>query len=597
MSTNSFAKRKSLSLRVFLTVTALMIVNALVIIGAGVTVYGGEGSMGYFITVALISVVIIGPLIHFSIMRCFNYVLGRLRKNIEAFTTGELHFGARNQEDVDGAGELYTSFGKMAEVYSMLIADFKHMVAEHVSGHYDVRIDQNKYRGDFAELVKNINDMTFMYVDDTLELLKVIDQYGKGNFNAEVRRYEENWSWANDVMDDFRENLKHVIDEVNMISKAAHDGNFKITIDAGNAQGEWKHMFITMNKFIKNINEPLSEIENNVVIMSQGDFSPLEGEFHGVFKNLQDSCNLTNKRSEQTINEIARILEAIAEGDLTVKGHEGIVYEPIREAIGTILTSFNKSMKDIALMAKQLDESSDVLEINAGSLADGINVQASSVEEMHAMMEIMTENAASNSENAGKAAVLSKESDDYARNGDRDMKDMLVAMGKIKDSSANISKVIKVIEDIAFQTNLLALNASVEAARAGEHGKSFAVVADEVRTLASRSHVAVKDTTELIEDSINKVDSGLKNVGDVGKALATIVTDVSQVTDMITKIAGTSDSQSRSIEQALIGIAGISEVVQSNAKASDQCSTVSKEVAEQARVLKRMVSAYRLRDR
>jgi len=589
--------RKSLSMRITIIIFMLMIVNVVVIVGAGTLIFYNDGRVMNLVFLALISAVVNGPLIYFGVTRMLQRALNRLDSSIQAFSNGELVFRTRKENEPDSVGRIYMSFGKLAGTYSMLIQDLKYMAEEHKLGHYNVRIDESKYTGNFANIVKEINEMTFLYVDDTVEILRVLKEFGNGNFDVQVRKYEENWAWANEVMNDMRENLQHVVDEINMLAENASRGNFNVTVDEGNATGEFKLMFRRMNEFIRNINEPLSKIEHNVLIMSQGDFSPLDDKFQGVFENLRNSCNVTNARSEKTINDIAEILKSIAQGDLTVTGHDKIIYAPIREAIGTILESLNNSMTEINAMADKLDISSDILEENSASLANSTSIQASTVEELHASMEQMSANATLSSKSAENAARLSKESDDYARAGDKDMRLMLVAMERIKESSSNISKVIRVIEDIAFQTNLLALNASVEAARAGEHGKSFAVVADEVRTLASRSHTAVKDTTALIEDSINKVDSGLKNVEDVEESLAKIVEDVSQVSEMIGHISNVSEEQSSSLEQLLQAVDSMSNVLQDNSRASQDCSTVSKEVADQARVLKNMVSFYKLRGR
>jgi methyl-accepting chemotaxis protein len=229
------------------------------------------------------------------------------------------------------------------------------------------------------------------------------------------------------------------------------------------------------------------------------------------------------------------------------------------------------------------------------TLASGASEQASSVEELNATVLTINESTVRNSDNAKTAERISEDSKNNAALGEADMKHMLTAMNGIKDSSSDISKVIKVIDEIAFQTNLLALNASVEAARAGEHGRGFAVVADEVRSLASRSQESARETAAMIEESNRKVDEGMALADKTANALQTIIGDVNRIAGIISNIAIASQEQAEAIGQVTEGLNQITEVVQNNSATSEEAASAAEELSSQSEVMRTLVSVFSLK--
>ncbi|WP_309121684.1 methyl-accepting chemotaxis protein [Paenibacillus sp.] len=299
-------------------------------------------------------------------------------------------------------------------------------------------------------------------------------------------------------------------------------------------------------------------------------------------------------RPIQTLVEASR---KVADGDLNVdidirtKDEIGT----LAQAFGAMTDSMNEVLHNIANASEQVASGSRQVSEASQELSQGSTEQASSIQQLTASMEQIASQTKQNAANAAQANRLAISASEDAEQGNGQMKEMLAAMEQINESSGNISKIIKVIDEIAFQTNILALNAAVEAARAGQHGKGFAVVAEEVRNLAARSANAAKDTTSLIEGSIKKVEAGTRIANDTAAALEKIVGGVGKAADLVGSIANASNEQASGILQANQGIAQVSEVIQANSATSEECAAASEELSGQSEQLKEMVGKFRLK--
>ena len=288
-------------------------------------------------------------------------------------------------------------------------------------------------------------------------------------------------------------------------------------------------------------------------------------------------------------------LEKIADGNFAFDAHQIDAKDAIGAALKKTLEDMNATLSQIYLAGEQVNSAAAQVSSASQALSQGATESASSLEEITSSMTEMGSQTKLNAGNATQANQLANQAKEVAQNGNAQMKEMVGAMSDISDSAQSISKIIKVIDEIAFQTNLLALNAAVEAARAGRHGKGFAVVAEEVRNLAARSAKAAGETAELIEGSVRKTEKGTQIADKTAEALGEIVTSVGKVTDLVGEIAAASNEQAQGISQVNEGLGQIDQVTQQNTASAEECAAAAEELSSQAAQLRQMLARFKLK--
>ncbi|NHZ89239.1 HAMP domain-containing protein [Massilia sp. CCM 8733] len=298
------------------------------------------------------------------------------------------------------------------------------------------------------------------------------------------------------------------------------------------------------------------------------------------------------------LNEAVNIARIVASGDLSTS-----IEARGSDEIGMLLKSLKDMHDSLAAIVGKVRAGTDAIASASSEIADGnqdlsarTEQQASSLEETASAMEELTSTVKQNGENASQASKLASDASTVAVRGGDAVAQMIHTMGSINESSRKIVDIIGVIDGIAFQTNILALNAAVEAARAGEQGRGFAVVASEVRNLAQRSAAAAKEIKALINDSVDKVDTGSKLVGQAGSTMNDVVASVQRVTAIIGEIAVASGEQNVGIDQINDAISQMDTVTQQNAALVEEAAAAAEAMKHQAASLAEAVSVFKISD-
>jgi methyl-accepting chemotaxis protein len=296
------------------------------------------------------------------------------------------------------------------------------------------------------------------------------------------------------------------------------------------------------------------------------------------------------------IHRAMQIAETVAQGDLTSR-----IDITSSDETGKLLAALKSMNTNLVRIVEQVRRSSENIATGSGQIATGnqdlsqrTEEQASNLQQTAASMEQLTGTVKANADTARAATQLASAAREVAAQGGTVVGQVVATMGEINSSSQRIAEIIGVIDGIAFQTNILALNAAVEAARAGEQGRGFAVVAGEVRSLAQRSAQAAREIKQLIGESVEKVQTGSRLVGDAGRTMEDIVTQVHRVNDLISEISAATGEQTDGIGQVSHAVSQLDQVTQQNAALVEESAAAAESLRVQADALVKAVASFRL---
>ncbi len=472
---------------------------------------------------------------------------------------------------------------------------------EHRDGNSQYKINSEEYSGEYAHLTTQVNDFVNEYVAMIMDSLGCMEQISIGNFDVEPQLdiYVGDRAAVKALVVNTVKNLKSLEGEVNFIINRVRIGQFTdIKVRDEQFEGNWQTIVQGIGEIVDSFKTPLVAANNIFKALSEGDLSArLEGEYVGQFKIFQNYVEQGNSTIQSYIQEVDFILNQLANNKYNVSIEREYIgdFTVMRSSLLAIIEQLNSVLGEIS------DSSHVITHSAAASAETSVNLAEASTRQNQAITRLLTDidsvinKTNENANSAVDARELSNKTLNNAKNGNKEMGEMLTTINEISVASKSIENIISIIEDIAFQTNLLALNAAVEAARAGEHGKGFAVVAEEVRSLAGRSQSAALETKELINKSIEKVNEGTSKADTTSEALNAILRDITAVSEIIDNIAHSSEDQAVVIKNFGRAINEISDVANQNTSTSEESAAIAQEISAQTETLKSIIASFDLK--
>ncbi|MBF0543151.1 MAG: PAS domain-containing protein [Candidatus Riflebacteria bacterium] len=527
-----------------------------------------------------------------------NIEVDRMVKNLSKLAEGNLILDQSVAPADEDTREIAENFEKINQALTgtslaitTLIDDAVTLSRAAIDGKLDFRVDARKHKGAFKSVIDGVNQTLDALILPLNVAAEYIDRISQGDLPKKI---------TDNYKGDFNEiksNINCCIDT--MMSLTAETDRMYNLHKAGNIDA-----FIKTDTFLgvfKRLAEGYNEavglhVHNILKLLAILDAYSV-GDTSQTMEKLPGGQIVINEKLEILRNGLiakTSIAQAIASGDLTVSVEQVSDKDELGKALKIMVSSLKSIVGKVSTTTRQINNGASDLSRAGRSLSDGAVQQAASFEEISATTTQIAASTKANAENAEKVRQLSMLSSESARVGKEKMSIMMASIRSIQDASREIGKIIKVIEGIAFQTNILALNAAVEAARAGKYGKGFAVVAEEVRNLAGRSAKAAKETAEMIDSSIFRVEEGAKTAAETEGSLNQITQQAEHMVEAVGEIAKSCQQQSYAIEQLTQGFTEVNSITQKTASTAEQTAASSVQLYSQVKELAKLTTRFHL---
>ncbi|MBK8573896.1 MAG: MCP four helix bundle domain-containing protein [Holophagaceae bacterium] len=491
--------------------------------------------------------------------------------------------------------EIKNNLNQCVDALNGLIAGMNHMSAQHDAGDIDVKISAEHFQGAYHLMAKGVNDMVFGHIAVKKKAMACISEFGRGNFEAPLETFPGKKVFINETIEQVRTNLKALIADAEMLSKAAVDGRLGTRADATKHFGDFRKIVQGVNDTLDAVIGPLNVAAGYIDRIGKGEVpEKITDSYNGDFNTIKNNIN-SCVDGLQGLVEANNVIQLMAQNDFTsaIKGNYQGVFAELGKAINETIVQMREALIQVQEGAVSIASASGEIAMGNQDLSSRTEEQAANLEETASGLEQITSNVNLTADNAQSASQEAVKARQVAQDGGTAVAQVIAAMESINESSAKINEIIGVVDEIAFQTNLLALNAAVEAARAGEQGRGFAVVAAEVRNLAKRSADAAKEIKVLIRESVAKSVDGSKVAAHAGETIQEVVANVQRVTSLVGEIANATQEQSTGLIELNKAVVQMDEVTQQNAALVEEAAAAAETLDSQAHTLAEVVSRFK----